>query len=200
MKQFLFLLLSFIFLNCANNHSNLKIEQNVKSISDEEIKKAAVSFHAWYIKSITDEKNVLVEMKIIEGENGKCQVDYNLYLNELRKLGTVSEKFITSEKLRMNGCADKISDIDWKEFKEADAYAYEEFCDFIYYYYWIKRQEPVSGVEAGEIERQDNGKIKVVLKLYDEYKGQKQYYDFGSALLAVENNKLMIVDILIATK
>lgn len=143
----------------VNYKSTLITVENLNN-KEKEITGVALSFHKWYIKNTNynpddNSRKESTSFDIIEGENGKCKVDYNSYFNQLRKLGTISEKFIQKEKERTSECANFIETVNWGEYSTADAYTYDEFCGNLYYLNWTKSQENTENLEFFEINAKD---------------------------------------------
>lgn len=178
--------------------------QNVsKEVDDPEtikIKEVATSFHDWYINAINNNTGTTT-IEIFESENGKCRVDTSSYLNELRGIGTISEKFITEEKLRFKDCIDFIENLDYSEYSTADAYVYNDHCGFFYYMYWIRSQENADGVTAESVKK-ENDKWYVTLKFYNDYNGEISYWDVNKPIIELEkeNGTYMITKITWAEK
>ncbi|RNI26744.1 hypothetical protein EFB08_09605 [Rufibacter latericius] len=94
-----------------------------------QLKNIATSFHRWYIKNVNNpDPKTPIEVKIVEGIAGKSKVEYESYFEQVRKLPTVSEKFIQQEKQRISGCAEYMGKVDWSVYREADAYEYDKYC------------------------------------------------------------------------
>lgn len=88
----------------------------------------------------------------------------------------------------MENCANNISKVSWAEYKAADAYEYDKYCDFLSYYYWIRSQEPLSGVDVDQIER-NGDKWNVSLRFYDEYEYKKSYLDHYHPIVQLEKEE-----------
>ena len=164
MKIFKILFLSTLILHSCKDKSDKKnhiirsetIEVINKIDDKKEIENVAISFHKWYVKNTNydpndNSKKETTSFDIIKGENNKCKVDYTLYFKNLRKLGTISEKFLIKEKERTYECAKYLEKIDWDEFSSADAYEYEEFCGYLYLTYWTRSQENTENIEVSKI-------------------------------------------------
>lgn len=111
-----------------------KIE-TVERNDSSEIEKSGRSFYDWYFK------HHFQYIDIIKGKNEKCLLDTASYFRNLRKLNTISEKFITHEKNRLQACASFIATRYYSAYESADAYEYDEYCPQLYYMYWINSQE-----------------------------------------------------------
>jgi hypothetical protein len=175
-----------------------EVQNDAKEVDDQEtikIKELATSFHNWYINAINTNTGTRT-IKILEGENGKCRVDTTSYIKELRGIGTISEKFITEEKLRFKDCINFMENLDYSEYSNADAYVFDEHCGFFYYMYWIRSQEGADGVTAESV-REDNDKWYVTLNFYNEYDGEISYWDVHKPIVELEkeNNTYMITKI-----
>lgn len=116
----------------------------------EQIKKAGSSFYDWYFK------NKFTYIDIVKDKNGKCLLDTASYFTQLRKLNTISEKFISGEKERLSGCGIFISTVDYADYEAADAYEYDEYCLDLYYMYWIKSQEEPNSFAAANVKKLDD--------------------------------------------
>ena len=168
MKEFkiLLLLLAIFFISCKNN-SLKKTEKKESQKPDvttntlttenkDKIETVALSFHNWYVKNTNyyphdNSQKETTSFNVIKGNNNKCKVDYSSYFKNLRKLGTISEKFLVKEKERTNECAKYLETIDWNEYSTSDAYAYDKHCDFLYYMYWTRSQENTENIEVSKI-------------------------------------------------
>ncbi|QHL86880.1 hypothetical protein GU926_05280 [Nibribacter ruber] len=123
--------------------SEKSVASTQETAETRQLKKIATSFHRWYIKNVNNpDPNTPIEVRIVEGNAGKSKVEYEPYFEQLRKLPTVSDKFIKQEKQRISGCAENMAKVDWSVYSEADAYEFDKYCDWLYYYYWIRSQEP----------------------------------------------------------
>lgn len=181
------LLLVVSFSNCSRNieeknetiHSSLPRINYEKSASfvklsqsdslKREIAFVAASFHKWHIETMNKENNTTpTGAYIVRGENGKCKLENERYLSELRKLGTISEKFIQSEIQRTSNCADFMSTINWEDYQNADAYEFSKYCPEFDFDYWTKSQEIFYGVIVDKI-KENGKKWEVTLALtYDD--------------------------------
>lgn len=172
----LLVLLSF-FMNCNSkeeNRKDAKSTEQTKSTTDKPTKKQIAdelkiiekngkSFYDWYFK------NEFPNCDIIKDKNGKCLLDTVSYFKTLRNLGTISEKFIHSEKARLQGCAEYISTIDYSEFENVDVYEYDEYCVDIYYYYWLKSQEYPNNFSVKNVRKINDNNAS--LDIYENYGG-----------------------------
>lgn len=143
------------------------------------------SFYDWYFK------NDFPNCGIIKDKNGKCLVDTISYFENLRKLGTISEKFISKEKERLQGCAGFISTIDYSEYEHADAYEYDTYCPDMYYMYWIKSQEPPNSFSTRNIKK--NGNKLASVDIYENYGGKDE--PLSTVILEKEGNVWKITGI-----
>jgi len=154
-----------------------------------QLKDIATSFHRWYIKNVNNpDPKTPIEVRIVEGNAGKSKVEYEPYFEQLKKLPTVSEKFIEQEKQRISGCAENMGKVDWSVYKAADAYEYDKQCDWLYYYYWIRSQEPFTDVEVNNLERSGNGWI-ASLRFFDKYEGKKNYADHYHPIVKLDKEE-----------
>ena len=134
------LTLSISFMNFANEpklNDVLKIELKVNNENDVElqnIEKSGKSFYDWLFKED------FVYLGVIQDKNKKCLLDTPSYFNKLKKMGTISEKFVLLEKERLNECAQYISTIKYKKYMKAEAYEYADHCVEFYSWYWAKGQ------------------------------------------------------------
>lgn len=146
----------------------------------------ATSFHRWYIKNVNNpDPKIPIEARIVEGNAGKSKVEYEPYFEQLRKLPTVSEKLIEQEKQRISSCAENIGKVDWSVYEAADAYEFDKYCDFLSYYYWIRSQEPITDVEASNLEKSGDSWL-ATLRFFDEYEGNKNYADHYHPIVKLE--------------
>jgi len=174
--------------------------QDLKSSNAEKrISEIATSFHRWYIKNTNDlTTNVSTGIEIIKGKDGKCVVDYQPYFNQLRKLNTISEKFIESEKQRTKDCAAYIEKMDWEQYETSEGYDLEEYCSFFYYQYWTQSQDSFDGLDVFEISHENNiWEIKIQFYFMD---GNKKHYSTGNGSIPIikveeELNKYLITEI-----
>lgn len=168
----LFLLFSnvFLFLSCQNKTTNNQQQRLSENSNQEEnrdelaiIEQNGKSFYEWYFK------NEFPNMNVIKDKNGKCKLDTLSYFKELRKLGTISEKFINKEKERTHVCSEFISTIDYSEYEEVDAYEYDKYCIDFYYYNWLKSQEHPNNFSVKNIKKINDNKAS--LDIYVNYGG-----------------------------
>ncbi|WP_136668040.1 hypothetical protein [Flavobacterium sp. H122] len=164
----LFLATSFIFQSCENKTekktTEIPTEITTENKTEEElaiIERNGKSFYDWYFK------NEFPNIDVIKDKNGKCKLDTLSYFKELRKLGTISEKFINKEKERTHVCSEFISTINYTEYEEADAYEYDEYCIDFYYYNWLKSQEHPEGFSAENIRKINSNQSS--LDIYETY-------------------------------
>lgn len=170
-KLFLLLSLPLVIWGCNSKPKAVTPTKNPASIIHkedgktelEEIKKAGSSFYDWYFK------NKFTYIDIIKDKNGKCLLDTASYFTKLRKLNTVSEKFISREKERLSGCGTFISTVDYADYEAADAYEYDEYCLDLYYMYWINSQEEPNSFAAANVKKLDDqhANIDITLKYGD---------------------------------
>lgn len=168
------------------NSIQLATEEQAKIDMDEkkQIEQVALSFHRWNIECILKETgSIAYDFEIIKDANDKCKLDSTQYFKNLRKLGTISEKFIQLEWQRVEKCSNFLKELDWKTYNSADAYEYQEFCD-IYFYYWTRTQEPFHGVEVKRSKKIDDYYM-VTLVFYYNY-GNKEYVEYSMPLVKVE--------------
>ncbi|SHE49198.1 hypothetical protein [Pedobacter caeni] len=156
-----------------------------KSNESPEIEKAGRSFYDWYFKHHFQYINVLKD------KNEKCLLDTTSYFRNLRKLKTVSEKFIAHEKSRLQGCASFIATIPYSEYENADAYTYDEYCLDLYYMYWIGSQEEPNSFSVKNLKLVSDD--KATLDIYLNYGGQDEA--LSEVKLEKENGLWKIVKI-----
>lgn len=196
--SFVFLLLGLISCNSEQGKTldNAYTEQLAQdSVEREEIKTTALSFHKWYMAATDDPHNSSSSAHIVKGENGKCQFDFYDYFDAIRKLGTVSEKFLLSEKERVRDCEEYMKTVNYADYISSDAYVYQDECPHFYYMYWIRSQEPYSGIEVEELSKKgDNWQAKLIF--YNDYE-KKEYYDYYQPIvtLAKEGKSWKIISI-----
>lgn len=167
------------------------------SNSTYEIRKVSTSFYDWYLKSIKSvDANVPIDIEVIEGENGKCKVDYEPYFNQLRKLKTISTKFMDNECKRTKSCAEFMKKVDWKNYQNSEAYDYEDSCNCFSNFYWIQSQDQFDGVEIVDLTK--NGEAWFAkLQLYIDFEGKRTYikYMYPKVKMEMENGNWMITEI-----
>lgn len=149
------------------------------------IEKNGKSFYDWYFK------NDFPNCEIVKDKNGFCRLDTLSYFKTLRGLGTLSEKFINKEKLRLLGCSEYISTVRYAAFDSADAYEYDQYCLDIYYMYWIKSQEPPESFSVREARKINE--LEASLEIYDSYGGED--VPLSKVLLEKELGSWRIVEI-----
>ncbi len=105
MRATLLLILFLIFISCAKSNKE-KIEYDATDPSD-----IATSFHYWYLDNVKNYyQSYPIEVSIVKNEeNGLCKVDFEQYFEKLRRIGTISERFITNEKKRLSRCKENFS-------------------------------------------------------------------------------------------
>jgi len=161
------------------------------------IKKVSTSFYDWYLKrtnSLTD--TVPFDYIFVKGENGKCKVDFEPYFTQLRQLKTISKKFMDKEVERAKDCIKHMETVDWKEYQNADAYEYEDYCPDCSYMYWIKSQESYSGVEILNMVKKGNIWY-TTLQLYNDFDNKRTRYDYFYPIIKIEkeNGKWLMTEI-----
>ena len=188
MKNYILTTLIILIFVACKGQDNSKLSENSSNpeqIKEEQIvKDVALSFHQWNIECIKNRpESVSYDFYIIKTKNGNCELDSSGYFNSLRKLGTISEKFIKHEWSRVSKCSDFLKTLKWSQYSNSDAYEYQDYCD-IYYHYWTRTQEPFDGVEVRDIEKKDEAYL-VTLVFYYEY-DSKDYSDNYLPLVTVE--------------
>lgn len=150
------------------------VELDLKGIQDE-ISQVALSFHTWYIGVTNDnDSDTPLWAEVVKDLNGKCTFDYEPYFSELKKLNTISEKFMNSEVERNKSCEEYLATIDWDEYEAAEGYAYSAECPQFYYVYWTNSQDVYSGVSVDTL-IQKGSKWYITLAFYNDF--DKRYYD-----------------------
>lgn len=167
---FLVVALTLVACDSQTNDSeaNKPINSDVDPKEQAELERVALSFHKWYMAALDDPSNSNWNPEIVADINGKCAFDFYDYFEALRKLGTISEKFLASEKKRVEPCSDYLKTIDYSEYSSADAYVYQDQCPDMYHWYWIRSQEPFMGVELIKLTRKGAG-WEAKLVFYDDY-------------------------------
>lgn len=192
-----FVLICFSCKNKSKDQLEISTSLNVtdtapvlqRDIKQEEdiIRKVSTSFYEWYIKTIkASNDSIPFDFIIVEGENGKCKVDFEPYFNELRKLKTISNRFLEKEILRSKDCSEHMKTVDWSEFQNSDAYDYEEYCPCYSYMYWLKSQEPYDGVSILEMDKK-NDVWFVKLQLYNIFDNKRHNYNYFYPIIRIEN-------------
>ncbi len=167
-KQTLYLIITILLVSCnakTEDKNNVNItEPKTQEKPKDEIKKIeqnGKSFYEWYFK------NDFPNCGVIKDKNEKCLIDTIGYFKSLRKLGTISEKFINKEKQRLLSCSEFISTIDYSDYENAEAYDYDQYCGDFYYMYWIKSQEPPSSFSVKNVKKINNN--LATLDIYENY-------------------------------
>ncbi|MEK6481553.1 hypothetical protein WJR50_28675 [Catalinimonas sp. 4WD22] len=193
------MILAFIIL-CGGIY-NISDPQE-KNFSEEEIKEVATSFHDWYIEYLKDfdsrskESYASSLVQVVEGKDGKSRLTLENYVDKLEDLGTISQKFIEKERLRVAECSQFLSTVDWEDFQKAEGYEYDEKCGFFYHYYWLRSQEMPDKVKAFNVEKKDNH-WSVCLKFLNIRDGKEYLGSSYQPKVKVEdiNGVLKITDI-----
>lgn len=191
----LFLITSLLFQSCENKqgkqNTQIPTEITTEDKADDELKlieQNGRSFYDWYFK------NDFPNINVIKDKNGKCKLDTLSYFKKLRKLGTVSEKFINKEKERTFICSEFISSINYSEYEEADAYEYDKYCGDFYYYNWLKSQEPPHEFTTKNIQKHNDSLASI--DIYEIFKYEKNYYyPLSTVFLEKEQGIWKIVEI-----
>lgn len=158
-------------------------QENIQE--NNQIKQTALSFYDWYVKAINTGSGIF-DAFVVRNNDDMCRLDTSAYFNEIRKLGTISEKFILSEKIRFKCCSEGISKISWQEYKyHDDPYAYDNICPTMSYYFWIHSQELPDGVELKTI-TVDKNKAEAVLVLYNLSDNNKVYWPEPYPIVCLE--------------
>src|ERR1035437_2914768 len=197
-KLQILLVIGMFCYSCADKPKTQKKENSVITQADslvktddnqekEIIKKVSTSFYDWYLKrinSLTD--TTAYDYVIVKGEKEKCKVDFEPYFNQLRQLKTISRKFMDKELERTKDCVKHMKTVDWYEYKNADAYAYEDYCPDCGQLYWVQSQEPYSGVEIREMKK--NGNVWfTTLRFYNKYNHKRECNNSFSPIVKIEN-------------
>ena len=167
-------------------------------VNEEEIiKKVSTSFYDWYlmrINSLTD--TVPFDYIFVEGKNGKCKVNFEPYFTQLKKLGTISEKFMNREIKRAESCIKHMETVDWIEYDKSEAYEYEDYCPDCYYMYWVRSQEPYTGVDIVKTVKKENIWYST-LQFFNTYDGKTYRENNLTPVVKIENEngKWMITEI-----
>lgn len=158
-KAFLFIIV-FLFLSFTNQNNvqaNSTDSLNpIESSNDSdsrtlEVEQAGLSFYKWYFNAVNNDNinnRIPFDASITEDKNGMCQLDSEPYFNELRKLGTISEKFIESERKRNSTCEEYVKKVHYKVFESGDAYTFNGMCPQFAYMYWTSSQDTYQEVKA----------------------------------------------------
>lgn len=188
------LLLAFVLQSCGDKTEKQKdtetIASKVENTADDELKtieQNGKSFYDWYFK------NKFPNVNVIKDKNGKCKLDTLSYFKELRKLGTISEKFINKEKERTQGCSEFISTIDFSEYENADAYEYDEYCIDFYYYNWLKSQEYPDGFSVKNVKKINE--TSASLDILETYKNGGNDSPLSTVFMEKEQGVWKIVEI-----
>ena len=184
-------ILTLFWVSCSNSKKNNENTSPSRSEAQlDEIKDVALSFHLWYIKNTNGiESNIPTDFIVTKGKNDSCMIDYEPYFNELRKLGTISNSFLKSEKERTRPCAEAISKMNWEQYMEG----IPKNCDD--YLFWTRSQDETSGIELVNL-KEENGTWKAKFKLYNTFDNEKHYTPYtGIINVRKEKDKFMITRI-----
>ena len=154
----------------------------------ETIKKVSTSFYEWYIKTTKADSDTTGAFSfiVVKGENEKCRVDFEPYFKQLRQLKTISKKFMDSEIERNKTCIEHMKLVDWKEYKNSEPYAYEDYCPDCSYMYWFHSQEAFDGVEIVHMTKKENIWY-TTLRFYMDYQNKRTYYNSPQPIVKIEN-------------
>lgn len=198
---FSLILLASVSIRCEKEEEKRSEKTAVEVTSRKaSVEKAALSFYDWYLKAHnTPDNEVAVDASISEGKNGKCHLDTEPYFDQLRKLGTVSAKFLEKETARFEDCAAFVATIDYQKFKSAEfeeasengQFAY--FCDSFDHYYWIRSQEPYASCSARNIRFSSENVATVDISF--AHSGQQAGAPLSRVSLELEDGKWMITGI-----
>ena len=184
---------------CTEHPENNKHLKATETSVDEteSVKQVAVSFYKWYLSVLNVEKiTVAFEGEVVKDTNGNCKLDLEPYFLELRKLKTISEKFIDKERARLSECAAYMSTIPFTEYENADAYTYDNHCKSFYYHYWLNSQELYETCRAGNVAVHKDNTAEA--DIYFTYKGEAEdKTPLSKVYLEKENGQWKLVDIVI---
>jgi len=189
---FLFCTFAFFLQSCENktqktgNTATVAITEN-QTDDVKIIEQNGKSFYDWYFK------NEFPNINVIKDKNGKCKLDTLSYFKELRKLGTISEKFINKEKERIHVCSEFISTIDYSEYEQAEVYEYDEYCVDFYYYNWLKSQEHPDGFSTKNIKKINETSASI--DIFETYKNEGNESPLSTVFLEKEKNTWKITEI-----
>lgn len=178
-----------IFTSCKGqaNSKEFSNESDRDTVREEKIvKDVALSFHRWYMESSNADSDVW-DFNIVESKNGHCELDSSGYFNSLRRIGTISEKFIQNEWNRVSKCADFLRTLKWRLYINSEAYEFQDYCD-IYYYYWTRTQEPFDGVEVKRILKQEDKYVVTLVFYYGLESKVYSHHYFPVVTVEKENN------------
>lgn len=181
------------FLSCKDKPEHIEPAKPEKTDSAttgtatefETIKKVGSSFYDWYFKNDFNDCN------IIKDNNGSTLLDSETYFNKLRKLGTISEKFIDKERQRLSTCSKFLATKSFDDYESAEAYDFDDYCPDMYGMYWIKSQEPPNSFSTKNVKQIDANNATV--DIYENYGRQDE--PLSKVFLAIENGRWKITDI-----
>ena len=198
MKFFIFI---FFLFSCSGNHDKRTKTMLVQDIIDipflsagkdaDSLKMISVSFYNWYIQRGGGCYAALNEDSTVSLQN------IDTYLMELKKLGTVSQKFINREKQRFEECNQFLAAGDWTNVNEyGDQYIYAdsgEPCKWLAFDYWFQSQETSDEVEVSNLII-GNDTIIANIEFYarDGAEKTKQYYSAKEFL--VREKSIWLID------
>lgn len=146
------------------------------------VQEAALSFHLWYLENAAKGNAVPIEAQVGSGADGQAQLITNPYFLELQRLGSISDEFLDRERARFRPCAQAVKSVSWEEYQQAEPGMFDQECGFLSYYYWLRSQEVMDGVEAVETTIDDD-EAGVRLRFYDMEEGNKSYWPDHDAIV-----------------
>ncbi len=188
-------------LTAGNMLKSDKTSLNQKKNKEEEkeiIKKVSTSFYDWYLKRITaTDDTTAYRYFFVKGENGKCKANFEPYFKQLRKLKTISRKFMDREVEIAKCCIIHMENVDWEDYESTtNAFRYIDFCSEFLSYYWIRSQEPYDGVEIIEMTKKGNAWF-TTLQFYTDYENKRTRWNYIYPIVKVEkeNGKWLMTEI-----
>lgn len=148
------------------------------------VSSAAASFYNWYLFAINND-GIRFDFSVVEN-NGMCKLDSTEYFEQLRKLGTISDKFLLLEIERTKKCSEFLSTLKWEVYKNTDdPYEYDDHCPSFSCFYWINSQEPVDRVDIREV-KITHETAEVDLIFYSLQNNEKIYWEDVTAKVWLE--------------
>lgn len=168
----------------------------------DEIERVAKSFNEWYrdaeSKSYT-QSDYPFTAKLIKTKDNNYDFDLEPYFDQLRKLGTISDKFLDKERDRFRDIKTMIDEY-YPIQNDSNYIDIYNDCADEFYYYRMSQDALYSNIEIVSFSiADDNRKAIVVLSLIPNSSENPEYTDYtypqAKVVLEKESGKWMIVSI-----
>jgi len=211
---------SFIILNssCGNNRSRNSdisdsllinsesvlsadnIENKTLKLEGDDIRisKVALSFYDWYFKYKEDYDSSIV-LNIAKDTNNNCTLkNLDNYINSLKSIGTLTERFVDNEYKRLLECKEYLNGYNWDKYKTSTFYEVTDNtpCETAFSYWLFNSQESAQAFDIVDYQRKDSV-VVVIINFYfiDDVGRHMQYFESVERLIAI-NNKWFIDEII----